>query len=230
MSIELRVFPVNCRRSTNVLSKGNENIWPIKYIPIGQYCGENVDVWACVGCLEEDCAGRKSPADFGDICNNQRKVVDISLKRDWPANVLSNFYEAPFYFDGVYCASKEGLLQALKTQYRNEQIRICSLSGIEAKKAGQKYNDWKDGQFLWWNGYYYYRKSKEYWDLLKRIFDVQYFTLDLIVAILATGDKKFIHSVGESDKSKTVLTEEEFCKLMTVARQKLKNMGLVYKF
>ena len=156
------------------------------------------------------------------------EVVDINFSGEYPSYPLSNLYQCPFYFDGVYCATREGLLQAFKTKVINEQVRLCTLSGHNAQKAGQEYNNWKDNQILYWNGKSFERDSDEYLDLLKQVFNPENMSLDIIVALLATNNRKLIHSVGKSDMIDTVLTEQEFCSLMTSARIKLKEKGLAY--
>lgn len=155
-------------------------------------------------------------------------TVDINSRGEYPAYPLSNLYQCPFYFDGVYCATREGLLQAFKTKFINEQQRICGLSGREAQKAGQQYNNWKDDQILYWKGKSFRRDSKECWDLLVLVFNPENMSLDVVVALLVTHNKRLIHSIGKSDMTDTVLTEQECCLLMTNARTQLKEKGLGY--
>lgn len=38
--------------------------------------------------------------------------MDIGSGKEYPSNALSNFAPHPFVFDGVECASMEGLLQS----------------------------------------------------------------------------------------------------------------------
>ncbi|XLQ19781.1 MAG: hypothetical protein ACKUBY_04270 [Candidatus Moraniibacteriota bacterium] len=158
----------------------------------------------------------------------KHESIDIHSHGKYPANLLSNLYQCPFYFDGVYCATREGLLQAFKTKFLNEQLWLCSLTGYEVQKTGQEYNNWKKDQILYWKGKTYKRDSEEYWDLLKRVFDLENISLDVVAALLATRNRKLIHSIGKSDITDTILTEEEFCSLMTNARSKLKEKGLAY--
>ncbi len=166
--------------------------------------------------------------DITEEYKKNKEVIDIDSRGEYPADVLSNLHECPFYFDGVYCASREGLLQAFKTQFVNEQVRLCGLSGREAQKAGQQYNNWKDDQFLYWKGRSFKRDSGEYQELLKGVFNPENMSLDEIVALLSTGNKKLVHSVGKSDIRDTVLTEQEFCTLMMNARDILREKGLGY--
>ena len=159
---------------------------------------------------------------------SKKEVIDINSRGEYPANVLSNLHDGSFYFDGVYCASREGLLQAFKTQFVNEQMRLCGLSGREAQKSGQQYNNWKDDQFLYWKGRSFKRDSGEYQELLKEVFDPENMSLEVIATLLSTGNKKLVHSVGKNDIRDTVLTEQEFCTLMVNARDILREKGLRY--
>jgi len=154
--------------------------------------------------------------------------VDINSRDEYPSYALSNLYQCPFYFDGVFCTSREGLLQAFKTNLIHEQERLCGLLGHEAQKAGQEYNNWKDDQVLYWKDKSFKRDSKEYWDLLVRVFDPENMRLDVVAALLATRNRKLIHSIGKVDINDTVLTEQELCLFMTNARIQLKEKGLVY--
>ncbi len=165
---------------------------------------------------------------FTGIVFVKRGVVDINSRGDYPAYVLSNLYQCPFYFNGIFCASREGLLQALKVSDIDEQIRLCSLLGYEAQQVGQNYNGWKENQLLHLQGEVYKRNSEKYQHLLKRIFDSENMSLDVVAALLSTHNKKLIHSIGKSDITDTVLTEQEFCLLMTGVRTQLKEKGLAY--
>lgn len=60
-------------------------------------------------------------------------TIDVFSSGAYPANVLSNFYPNAFVFDGVPCASMEGLLQSLKTKDPTLQRKVCGSVGKEAK-------------------------------------------------------------------------------------------------
>ncbi len=66
--------------------------------------------------------------------------MDIGSKNGFPAGNLSNFAPHPFIFDGVKCASMEGLLQSFKFEKEHIQVEVCKLVGKEAKFRGQKRN------------------------------------------------------------------------------------------
>lgn len=139
-----------------------------------------------------------------------KETVDIHSKRFGFVGRLSNFTKREFVFDGVKCNSIEGVLQSFKCKDTTEQKRICMLCGIEAKNAGAELN-WKTEQLLYWNGKEYPRKSSEYAELLKRLYESVY-ACDSSFKNDIEDSKKYIlnHSIGVEDKTKTVLTKDEF--------------------
>lgn len=153
------------------------------------------------------------------------QVIDISSSGEFPAGDLSNFTARRFCFRGVQCASLEGILQALKFEDPEEQIRVCGLIGIEAKRAGRKRNKvWQAIQTLWWQRERFDRESEAFQLFLDEIFE-SVFTDDPTFreALLATGDAQLIHSIGNSDPTKTVLTEDEFCSRLLRLRETLRS-------
>jgi hypothetical protein len=151
--------------------------------------------------------------------------MDVGSKNPYPAGKLSNFTGFAFEFDGVECASMEGLVQAFKYQNTDAQKITCGLVGFSAKKKGQGRNkQWKSLQTLWWNGAEYPRKSKAYQRLIDRAYNALYLNENFKKALDAAGEKTiFTHSIGHNNKKETVLTESEFCKRL----QYLKDYGLI---
>jgi hypothetical protein len=138
-------------------------------------------------------------------------MIDIHVESQDPRAVrLSNFTDRPFIFDGVQCAGIEGVLQALKEFYFETQVKICAMSGKLAKRAGSERDTWKQEQMLWWRGVGFARSSREYQELITKIYDAVYeqdptFKEDL----LAVGNEDICHSIGNPDQRDTVLTEVE---------------------
>ncbi len=162
-----------------------------------------------------------------------KKIIDVHSRGKYPANKLSNFFPHRFIFDKIVCCSPEGLLQALKINDFKKQKQVCKLSGKEAKEEGLKYNDiWKETQILWWRGKSYRRDGLEYQKLLDRIYKALSKNFDFQKDLLATGDAKIIHSIGESDLRKTILTEEEFCSRLTNLRTQylIKEIYMISEF
>ena len=153
--------------------------------------------------------------------------MDIGSKAGWPAGALSNFSPHPFIFDGVECASMEGLLQSFKFDKPHIQEEVCKLVGLQAKRRGQKRNKaWKKVQTLWWKGVPMKRTSEIYWSLLNWAYGALGTNESFRKALLATQDAVLKHSIGNNDVSQTVLTEREFCRLLTDLREKIRKESL----
>ena len=149
--------------------------------------------------------------------------MNISSKGSYPANKLSNFAGHTFVFDGVTCASVEGLLQSFKFKEPAIQEYVCTLIGMAAKKRGSsRSKTWQRVQTLWWKGVEYPRKSKEYQQLLDSAYDALFEGSESFRrALAAAGDATFKHTIGRSNPAETVLTEAEFCSQLNRLRLKL---------
>ena len=149
--------------------------------------------------------------------------MDIGSKKGYPSSALSNFSPHPFVFDGIHCASMEGLLASFKFENADVQVEVCKLVGLKAKFKGKKRNKaWKRIQTLWWMHKAYRRDSDEYQDLLDRAYDALAKNTKFQKALLATGNAVLKQSIGCSDMSNTVLTRSEFCSRLTKIRERLK--------
>ncbi|MEN8252043.1 MAG: hypothetical protein ABFQ53_00465 [Patescibacteria group bacterium] len=155
------------------------------------------------------------------FCDEVEGVIDITSRGTYPSNELSNLAEHEFTLDGVKCASMEGFLQSLKVYIGDP---FTHLSGITAKMSGQECNNWKWDQLLYWQGVKYERDGVKYQELLDRAFHALATNSDFQKALLATENKKIIHSIGKDDIESTVLTEEEFCFRLTKFRERLKKL------
>ncbi|MCM1142205.1 MAG: hypothetical protein NC453_26850 [Muribaculum sp.] len=153
-------------------------------------------------------------------------ALDIRSRNGWPVYALSNFYHNSFVIDGVSCRSMEGFIQSLKCSDPNEQIRVYKMRGKRAKQFGQKtknnphYNFIKNGVF--WNGVRYDRMSDEYQGLIHRAYRVMFEQCPKFRDALAdTGNKKLFHTIGNANAHDTILTEKEFCSILTELRKEL---------
>ena len=147
--------------------------------------------------------------------------MDIRSKAGYPASALSNFAPHPFVFDGVECASMEGLLQSFKFDKSHIQVEVCKLVGLIAKRRGQKRNkNWKRLQKLWWQGQEYDRHGIEYQDLLDQAFNALAQNESSRKALRETQGSVLTHSMGNSKECDTVLTESEFCSRLEALRAK----------
>ena len=144
--------------------------------------------------------------------------MDIGKGSGGVAGRLSNFTPRKFIFDGVECNSIEGVLQSFKFKNPDMQKEICKLAGLGAKQRGASKN-WRQYQKLYWNGVEYKRDSKEYQDLLDRLYQSVYEQNDNFRRDLQScKGVTFTHSLGKHKKSETVLTTQEFCSRLTKLR------------
>ena len=159
-------------------------------------------------------------------------AIDIHSKGKWPAYALSNFYHNLFMFDGVNCRSMEGFLQSLKCRNVDEQMAICGKPGKEAKIFGQhvKGNPLYDieSRGVFWNGRIINRHSEEYQTLLIDAYRAMFDQCPKFrEALLATGNKRLYHTIGNTDPHKTILTERELCDILTELRTELNRVSVL---
>jgi len=144
-------------------------------------------------------------------------MVDIGSGKGYPSSSLSNFAPHPFVIDEVECNSMEGFLQSLKFKEMEMQKHVCTLVGKKAKFKGKKKKWWKE-QTLYWKGEAIPRKSIDYSLLIDKAYNELFKNTKFKKALLSTKGQPLKHSIGKSDKSKTVLTENEFVRILTKMR------------
>ena len=151
-----------------------------------------------------------------------RTSLDIHSKGAYPANVLSNFHESAFVFDGVPCASMEGLLQSLKTRNVTLQRKICGYSGKKAKTVFcHRWQNWawKLTGKLYWKGQPMKRSADEYQRFLDSAYDALLTNELFAKALLDSGDRNLTHTIGKRDTGRTILTEYELVSRLNRCRQ-----------
>ncbi len=149
-------------------------------------------------------------------------AIDIHSKGKWPAYALSNFYPHKFMFNGVKCGSMEGFLQAIKTEDPDRQRMVCSLSKKEAKMRST--DTWKKEQNLFWDGKTYNRHGYRFQFLLRRAYrEMLKQSPKFKEALLATGNKRLYHTIGNTNPHQTILTERELSDILTELRTELQN-------
>lgn len=152
------------------------------------------------------------------------QYLDIYSKGEYPADVLSNFYPNSFAFDGIDCASMEGLLQSLKTKDPCRQKEICGYWGIQAKQAHRhRFANigWKLTGTLYWKGKPMKRSSDAYQRFLDKAYSALCSNRNFREALLASAGRELTHKIGKSDSKRTVLTEYEFVTRLSRYRQQL---------
>ena len=132
--------------------------------------------------------------------------------------MLSNLCSNRFRLDGVECQSMEGFLQSLKYEDPNRQRQICSMKGRNAKR--QSTTIWQTDQVVWWKGRAIDRQSEDYQELLRRAYQAMFDQNDRFrAALMASRGRRLYHSQGNTDSYRTILTEQEFCTILTEIRE-----------
>ena len=149
-------------------------------------------------------------------------TLDIRSNGLYPSNVLSNLCSNGFRFDGVVCSSMEGFLQSLKHKEKDKQLPICSMKGGNARK--HSVTSWQTDQIVWWKGQAIDRQSEEYQKLLRRAYQAMFDQSERFrSALMSTRGVTLTHSSGEKSPYKTIITEQEFCQILTEMRDNYDN-------
>ena len=165
-----------------------------------------------------------------DFYDPDANTLDIRSNGLYPSNVLSNLCSNGFRFDGVVCGSMEGFLQSLKQQEKSKQLQICQMKGGNARK--HSVTSWQTDQVVWWKGQAYDRQSDEYQKLIRRAYQAMFDQSERFrAALMQTRGITLIHSSGESNPYKTILTEDELCTILTEMRDNYdkRDKGIVHK-
>lgn len=152
-----------------------------------------------------------------DFYDPETNTLDIRSNGVYPSNVLSNLCSNGFRIDGVICGSMEGFLQSLKQQEKGKQLSICSMKGGNARK--RSVTSWQTDQIVWWKGVAIDRQGEEYQKLLRRAYQAMFDQSERFrAALMATRGITLIHTSGNNDPYRTILTSQEFCLILTEMR------------
>lgn len=143
--------------------------------------------------------------------------MDIWSNGEYPADVLSNLCSNGFRFDGMVCGSMEGFLQSLKQKDKDKQRQICSMKGKNAKKMTS--TGWQKDQIVWWKGNPIDRQSEYYNNFINAAYQEMFEQNERFrTALMSTRGMMLYHSRGEKNSFKTILTEQELCRILTDLR------------
>lgn len=165
-----------------------------------------------------------------DFYDPDANTLDIRSNGLYPSNVLSNLCSNGFRFDGMVCGSMEGFLQSLKQQEKSKQLQICQMKGGNARK--HSVTSWQTDQIVWWKGQAYDRQSDEYQKLIRRAYQAMFAQSERFrAALMQTRGITLIHSSGEANPYKTILTPQELCQILTEMRDNYdkRDNGIVHK-
>ena len=167
--------------------------------------------------MEDYKATSRNGHQLTDNYDPETNTLDIRSNGLYPSNVLSNLCSNGFRFDGVVCGSMEGFLQSLKHKEKDKQLQICSMKGGNARK--RSVTSWQTDQIVWWKGQAIDRQSEEYQKLLRRAYQAMFDQSERFrSALMSTRGVTLTHSSGEKNPYKTIITEQEFCQILTEMR------------
>ena len=145
-------------------------------------------------------------------------AIDISVNSSGSSALLSNLSNNCFCFDGEECASMEGFLQSLKQQDKEKQRHLCSLKGREARSMAS--HRWRKSQIVWWKGRVVDRQCSDYIHLVRHAYEAMFKQSEPFRnALMATGKKRLYCSRASRNSFETILTEQEFCRILTGLRR-----------
>ena len=148
-----------------------------------------------------------------DMYDPATNTLDIRSNGLYPSNVLSNLCSNGFRFDGMICGSMEGFLQSLKQKDKDKQRQICSMKGGNARK--HSVTSWQTDQTVWWKGRAILRQSQEYAVLVRAAYRAMFEQSERFrTALMQTRGMKLVHTSGNDDPHKTILTPAEFCTIL----------------
>ena len=167
--------------------------------------------------MEDYFATTRNGHQLVDNYDPETNTLDIRSNGAYPSGVLSNLCSNGFRFDGMVCGSMEGFLQSLKQKNMDKQRQICSMKGGNARK--HSVTSWQTDQIVWWKGQAIDRQSKDYQKLLRRAYQAMFDQSERFrAALMQTRGITLVHSSGEKNPYKTILTEQEFCQILTDMR------------
>lgn len=180
--------------------------------------------------MEDYMATERNGHQLTDNYDPETNTLDIRSNGLYPSNVLSNLCSNGFRFDGVVCGSMEGFLQSLKHKEKDKQLQLCSMKGGNARK--RSVTSWQTDQIVWWKGQAIDRQGDEYQQLIRRAYQAMFDQSERFrAALMSTRGITLTHTSGEKDPYKTILTEQEFCQILTEMRDNYdrRDKGVVRK-
>ena len=153
--------------------------------------------------------------------------INIVSYADGPEQLLSNFAHTPFELDGIRFESMEGLLQGLKVEDPEKQLRIFGKYGRQAKNAGTKARTqriWEEGT-VWWQGKPIAFPSADHLGLIERGLRPKFSqNEEARAALVATGDRRLTHDTGKPESPRTSLPAARFLSFLENIRRDLQEV------
>lgn len=146
------------------------------------------------------------------------KSADIHTKGRPPEDILSNLCDNDFCFDDAQCGCMESFLRALNYQDIDLQKNICFMKACESEKYVS--SEWQKDQTLWWKGEPIDRHSPEYAALIRGAYKAMFmWCARFRDALMGSVGKRLVYDTGSNDSTKDILTDDEFCEVLTEIRE-----------
>lgn len=111
--------------------------------------------------------------------------------------------------DGIYYGSMEGFIQHLRVEDTIKAAEVAAMHGIKAKLQGKAYPI--KANTLYYKGKPFNRFSPKYSKLIAEAYDKCFAQNESFqISIYSTRNDTLVHSIGKSDATQTLLTENEF--------------------
>lgn len=148
--------------------------------------------------------------------------MNIGSGKGHPLSKLCSDSLHSFVMDGVSCTSLDSFIQSLKFEKPSQQVVICKENPKAARERGKKAMEWKNSQVLWWKGKSFDRRSEDHQALIERVVEhVAQQCIAFRTALLDTG-LTVLESSAKSKEFDTPVTEAEYCRALTIVREKIK--------
>ncbi len=135
--------------------------------------------------------------------------VGYSLKGTYP-KLLSNLFPYEFKFKGYHLHSLESFFQAIKFPDKKRQKQVLKYSGKAALVLKETTDyDWQKEGYIYFMGKRIKRDSCEYDELLDELY-LSAIRNPFYRNAIKNCPLPIIHAMGETSKTKTVLTRHEF--------------------
>lgn len=154
------------------------------------------------------------------------KVNDIRPEGRHPEDILSRLCNNGFCFQRVQCGCMEAFLLSLRHQDTEIQRKVCVMdsSDLGYKLKWYPAPNWRENQTLWWKGKPIKRYSSDYRQLIEEAFSEMYlWSARFRFVLMQTENKKLTCNSGNNDPSKCLLTDREFCEILTCLRANRRN-------
>lgn len=157
------------------------------------------------------CAGFPLYDAEGKLIGECEKWINVGIMIKSPlSRILSNLFPYDFEFRGFLLKSLEGFFQGIKFRDPQTQQYVFAYNGLNAyyMKAASDYH-WQESGYVYWQGTPIKRDSADYADIVDELY-VSAAQNPLFRQALKNADRPLIHSIGNTDKTETVLTREEY--------------------